>query len=433
MTKAILLVDDDELVRGLLSIRLSAAGYRCRAVADGAAALLALGEYPADLVITDLAMPTLSGSELLARLRADPALSHIPVLILSHRSGPTQRQSAAAHGAAAFMAKPFCSAELLQLIGDLLQSTERKAVKRLKVTVMGSAALAAALPAATQAASAAAPQRPVVLAAAEKAEGQRQPPVPSTREDTVPRPLEPEPLEEARWQTRHSASLVQNYSWIGGRGDSEWHETAAAYSIRPTARSGYTAEVNRADRFGLVDTTLSLRGDWRVGERTSAFATAVVTPSADFRERWGVRAGFSHTVHSPVEIGASSRLGEFVDGKKLAVTPYVAVSTKGERLTAMAEVIQLWSLDGPADPRTGYGFRLRGQPTDRLRFVAGFSEYPEVETGITREVRSIYGGLSYDLSDSLGVSGSFARDRYQGLFTRNAASVGIVYRWRGAG
>jgi hypothetical protein len=92
-------------------------------------------------------------------------------------------------------------------------------------------------------------------------------------------------------------------------------------------------EVDRAERFGLVDTQTSVRGDWQIGPRTSVYATVLVTPSADFREKHGVRAGISQMVMPHVEVGASARLGTYATGPNLALTPYLALSTKGETVT----------------------------------------------------------------------------------------------------
>jgi YaiO family outer membrane protein len=446
MNKAILIVDNDELVRDLLTTRLTHMGFTAHAVPHGEAALARLEQTPADLVIMDTLMPMLSGAETLVRIRANPALSHIPVLILSQKAAASERQMVMALGAAGFMAKPFCCHELVDLVEQLLASSRKQLLKRLKVTVLGSAALTAAIPAAAQAAA------PLVLppiasvpanAASEAAKPLVTPQTSMTAPLADPQSAldQPAPLlesvppaaNEEAWQTRHALTLVQGRGWISGGSNVTWNDTTLAYGFRPTKRSGYAFEVERAERFGLVDTQLSARGDWQIGPRTSVYVSVNVTPSADFREKRGLRAGISHTVMPHVEIGASTRLGAFADGPKLALTPYIAFSTKGETVTFFAEQINLWNLEGPADYRAGYAFRLRGQPTGRLRTLAGFARYPEVELGVARNVRSIYGGLSYDVSDSIGVSANYASDRYESLFTRNGATIGLTYRWRGSG
>ncbi len=80
---SVLVVDDDERARALLTAVLEPRGYRVRAVAGGAEALEALKAAPADVVITDLMMPGLSGFELVERLAAEPSLRAVPVIVLT--------------------------------------------------------------------------------------------------------------------------------------------------------------------------------------------------------------------------------------------------------------------------------------------------------------------------------------------------------------
>lgn len=80
----ILLVEDDVAIREAVSECLSAEGYRVDAASDGAEALarLADGERPA-LLVLDLVMPVMNGAELVARVRAEPRLADVPVLLMT--------------------------------------------------------------------------------------------------------------------------------------------------------------------------------------------------------------------------------------------------------------------------------------------------------------------------------------------------------------
>jgi CheY-like chemotaxis protein len=79
----ILVVDDNEENREMLARRLERQGYEVRAAAGGGEALAMLAAAAADLVLLDVMMPDLDGYEVLARLKADPALRNIPVLMIS--------------------------------------------------------------------------------------------------------------------------------------------------------------------------------------------------------------------------------------------------------------------------------------------------------------------------------------------------------------
>ncbi len=80
---SVLVVDDDPGVRGYLSQLLQEQGYQVIAAENGEAALSAASEYHPALITMDLAMPVMDGHTAITRLRADPALQHIPIMVVS--------------------------------------------------------------------------------------------------------------------------------------------------------------------------------------------------------------------------------------------------------------------------------------------------------------------------------------------------------------
>jgi two-component system, cell cycle response regulator len=79
----VLVVDDDPINRMLLSRSLEQQGHRVRMAENGFEALAALQGQPFDVVLLDVLMPGLDGSEVLARLKEDPGLRHVPVIMVS--------------------------------------------------------------------------------------------------------------------------------------------------------------------------------------------------------------------------------------------------------------------------------------------------------------------------------------------------------------
>ena len=78
-----LVVDDDPINRMLLSNSLEQQGHRVMMAENGLEALAALQAQPFDVVLLDVLMPGLDGSEVLARLKQDPGLRHVPVVMVS--------------------------------------------------------------------------------------------------------------------------------------------------------------------------------------------------------------------------------------------------------------------------------------------------------------------------------------------------------------
>lgn len=118
----ILFVDDDADLRRIMQIRLRACGVDVLTAATAMQALwIAMKETP-DVVITDYHMPEGSGEYLLARLRATPPLSDVPVIVLTGASGGATRDYAlerrflGEHRAAAFLIKPIEFGALLEAL-----------------------------------------------------------------------------------------------------------------------------------------------------------------------------------------------------------------------------------------------------------------------------------------------------------------------------
>lgn len=110
---SILIVDDEPAIRSLIREIFEEAGHLVTEAANGAMALLRIGERVPDLLVTDVMMPVMDGAALIAHLRADPAMAGIPILAVT---GDPRRAGAAD----ATLVKPFSPAELAALANSLL-------------------------------------------------------------------------------------------------------------------------------------------------------------------------------------------------------------------------------------------------------------------------------------------------------------------------
>jgi class 3 adenylate cyclase len=117
----ILVVDDDEENRDLLARRLAREGHRIRAAKGGLEALAILQSEPVDLVLLDVMMPDLDGPAVLERLKRDPGLRHIPVLMISALDETASVVRSIELGAEDYLPKP-CDVVLLRArIGACLE------------------------------------------------------------------------------------------------------------------------------------------------------------------------------------------------------------------------------------------------------------------------------------------------------------------------
>ncbi len=114
MAATILVIDDDESIRDLLRMHLSAAGYEVNAAPDAIVAGYLVLRSPPDLIICDISMPHMDGFEFIAALKADTTLPRIPVIFLTSYNEGDERSRQL--GAVGYLTKPVRADKLLQLV-----------------------------------------------------------------------------------------------------------------------------------------------------------------------------------------------------------------------------------------------------------------------------------------------------------------------------
>jgi two-component system, cell cycle response regulator DivK len=120
MTKRILVVEDQEDNRRIIRDLLMSAGYELVEAADGEAGVrLAATERP-DLILMDIQLPVLDGHEATRRIKQNPELRAIPIVVVTSYALSGDDAKAMAAGADGYVAKPFSPRELLATIRKLL-------------------------------------------------------------------------------------------------------------------------------------------------------------------------------------------------------------------------------------------------------------------------------------------------------------------------
>ena len=117
----VLVVDDSINVRRLLALTLEKAGYQVAQAKDGQDALDKLtGGLQVQAVVCDIEMPRLDGYGVLAKIRANPDLTDLPIAMLTSRSGRKHRQLAMSLGATEYLSKPYNEQVLLQALKKMV-------------------------------------------------------------------------------------------------------------------------------------------------------------------------------------------------------------------------------------------------------------------------------------------------------------------------
>jgi len=113
----VLVVDDEPAVHDVVSAALTREGHRLVHARDGAGALQMMRQSPPDVILLDVLMPKVDGWSVLGTVKSDPALQHIPVIMLTNVD---DRELGYSMGASDFMTKPIERARLVALVGKYL-------------------------------------------------------------------------------------------------------------------------------------------------------------------------------------------------------------------------------------------------------------------------------------------------------------------------
>ena len=116
----VLIAEDDEDIRDLISWKLELAGYRTLQAGNGRAALALAHEHRPDAVVLDIGMPELDGIAVCRQLAEHAGTTDIPVLMLSGRTRDADIELGHAAGADDYMIKPFNPQDLLHRVNGLL-------------------------------------------------------------------------------------------------------------------------------------------------------------------------------------------------------------------------------------------------------------------------------------------------------------------------
>nr|WP_275981958.1 response regulator [Frigidibacter sp. ROC022] len=119
-----MLIEDEPNIIEAIRFILTRDGWAVSSHSDGANAVAVVQERRPDLVILDVMLPNRSGFDILADLRADPALADLPVMMLTARGQARDRAQAEQAGVSRFMTKPFANAEILAAVRELAGPSE---------------------------------------------------------------------------------------------------------------------------------------------------------------------------------------------------------------------------------------------------------------------------------------------------------------------
>lgn len=116
----ILVIDDDLDLQQMLRLMLQRGGFKVVTTGDGPDGIIKAKALKPDMAIVDVMMPGMNGYQVVRKMREDPELAHMAVLILTARAQPVDREAAISAQADDYMPKPFAPNELLAKVNELM-------------------------------------------------------------------------------------------------------------------------------------------------------------------------------------------------------------------------------------------------------------------------------------------------------------------------
>lgn len=224
---------------------------------------------------------------------------------------------------------------------------------------------------------------------------------------------------------RGSVSFTQSLATVDlPAADRFWYASTIGGFVRVSRDVSLDASVAREDREVATDTVLQAGVDARLADNLRARFAVVATPNSDFREQWGLRAGFDFDLSRKVSFVVDARHSEFRNVNASSLSPGLRVAFDNRRTTVELRMLNLW--DEANNHRVGVSGRVDHYAGETLIY-GGAATYPDTEAGITRQLRSVFAGTVFPLNDrlSLRVAGEYENRRQS--YERTALVIGLSF------
>jgi YaiO family outer membrane protein len=215
-----------------------------------------------------------------------------------------------------------------------------------------------------------------------------------------------------------------------GRGT--WTDSSVGIAYRATPHTTLSARTRLATRYGQRDVQIEGRIDEAFSPSFSAYALAAVTPDADFLARYSLGAGASWQVLpqqdalGPLLFNIDARYDRFAGTGVTTLSPWVQTYILDGRLGLSARWVH--AFDDHDTRADGYVLRADFAVTPRFNAFIGYGEAPEIDDAALVPTRTVFGGVSWDVSDDLTLRANLAHEQ-RPTFDRNTIGLGLTRRF----
>lgn len=116
----VLIVDDSSLIRSVATSATKEAGHNAIVATNGQEGLDMLGQYPIDIIFSDVNMPIMGGLDMVENIKTNPNYKFIPIIMLTTESNPDLKERGKSLGVKAWMLKPFNKEKFFMALQKLI-------------------------------------------------------------------------------------------------------------------------------------------------------------------------------------------------------------------------------------------------------------------------------------------------------------------------
>lgn len=211
---------------------------------------------------------------------------------------------------------------------------------------------------------------------------------------------------------------------LAGGQNQNWENLAVSGFANADENTTLTATIEH-ERRQANDTRFSLMATHANASQELRFGISY-TPSADFKEDWGLQGGADFRVHPNLTLLSDIRYADYGNISVFSAIPGVKFHSRDESHSLALKLISI----SPSDSGTKFGASARydRKVDNRFRLFGGVASYPDTEAGVTRQLRSAFGGASVALADSVSMIVTGEYDRRERSYTRKAINLALIFR-----
>ena len=229
--------------------------------------------------------------------------------------------------------------------------------------------------------------------------------------------------------TRWRLDVDGTYSLVEGD-QPDWRDAYVTLGYRPTDETAIALGIEASSRFGRSDVYGELRVDHRFTDDVSLYVLFGGTPEADFRPEWQVGVGGAWRVSgggSATVLRLDARQAEYRSGDIQTLTPGVEQYLLDGRVWLTGQWINIF--DETGDHHGGWLARADALPRDDLRVFVGLADAPDVSEGVVVDTTSLFGGISWDVTERTTLRLSLAHEDRESGFDRTTFGLGLGLRF----